>query len=163
MVRHIPLIGRLLYAYAVGGALDAQEREMIKNGGLPAVKEQRQLREETGNATRLDKERLRMQKQKLDDQEERARKSGQEDKADKLLKRSEDLRGRLEKMSLSDEKGTSRPMPWMPYAEKLSENARPWTPPAGFFPEDRGNRLRGPRIFDDKGRAERIRQQQKVM
>jgi hypothetical protein len=163
MVRHIPLIGRLLYAYAVGGALDAQEKELIRQGGLPQVKEQRQLREETGNATRLDKERLRMQKQKIDDQEERARKSGQEDKADKLLERSEKLRGRLEKMSLSDTKGTYTPQPWDSAAEKLNQNAVPWRTPHKFFPEDRGVKPRGPVIIDDRNREYRVRKLQGVM
>lgn len=141
-IRHIPLIGRFLYSYGMGGALEQRERELIKEGGLPQVKEDRALREETGQATARDKERLRMQKQKLDDQEQRARKSGQEDKADKLLKRSEDLRGRLEKMqyrgpdshfdayrkSTPRPRGIDGPAPFDQAPQTLDQG---WRPPAG--------------------------------
>jgi hypothetical protein len=147
-IRHIPIIGRFLYAYGVGGALEQRERELIKQGGLPQVKIDRAAREEEGKATMRDKERVRMQKQKADADLEAARKRGDETKAEKLLERSEKLRGRLEKMGMNDTTGTNRPQPWEPYAAKLNQNAEPWTPPRGFFPDDKGVQLQRPVTID---------------
>ena len=164
VVRNIPLIGRWLYEHGMGGALEQRERELIKEGGLPQVKIDRAVREETGTSTARDKERVKMQKEKVDAQEERLRKSGQEEKADKLLKRSEDLRGRLEKMGAKSDAGKTSRM-WGELGSKLDENAPPWMPPAGFHPPAQRN-LRGPVSVDPtdrEGLRRRLLEQRRVM
>jgi hypothetical protein len=104
-----------------------------------------------------------MQKQKLDDQEERLRQSEQEEKADKLLERSEKLRGRLERMGIEGGGATRRRRAWDVLAEHLDEKVEPWRPPHGFFPEDRGQWPRPPTTIDPSKLDDLSRRKRQLM
>lgn len=121
-IRAIPLIGRWLYAYGMGGALEDQERELIKNGGIADVKKDRAERKESGTETRRDLERQRLKKQKVESQAEEAERRGN-------LEQAEKLRGRLEKMQYKPDAH------WKAYQDSMPVPKGVDGPPPGRAPQ----------------------------